>query len=423
MQHIILHLDMNSYFASVEQQANPFLRNKPVGVCAYLPRTQPFASGRMRGLSANGCIIASSIEAKKLGIKTAFRVNQARKICPSIILIENDPNKYRTVASRLFRIMSGYSAAFEPYSIDEAFLDLTGPAKDFSQAATIAAEIRQRIKQELGSWLKCAIGISYTKFLAKFCSDTAAVDQTKIFQNTDSFEELYRAAKLTDAWGIGYRLAKRLNDLGIDSLLALKNRNPQNLIQALGRPGYFLWAKVNGLEIEHFKTGKELLSKSIGHSYCLPKKTTDKKYLSAILFKLVEKIGRRLRAHNQTAHGIYLHWSYEVKYEPFGKSFKLKSPVFSTEEIFQEVNEILQRTELIGRVGMLAVSVFSLSPLVNQLSIFPLKDYGLVRAVDKINSRYGDQSVYRGKLWQTAKFARDRIGFRKLDGLFYQLPD
>lgn len=403
MQRIILHLDMNSYFASVEQQANPLFRGKPVGVCAYL--------------SENGCIIASSVEAKKVGIKTGCRVKDAKELYPKVILIENDPNKYRTVTRKLFRIMISYSNDFEPYSIDEAFLDLTGQVTDFNQAEKIALEIRQRIKQEIGSWLRCSIGISYTKFLAKFCSDIVAVDQTKIFRNSDSFEELYKDTQLIDAWGINYRLEKRLNVLGIYSLLDLKNYSSLNLLQVFGKPGYFLWAKVNGIETEHLKDEEELLSKSIGHSYCLPKKITDKKYLSAVLFKLVEKTGKRLRERNQAAGGIYIYWSYLLR-TGYGKSFKLKSPVFSTEEIFKKAYQVLEGCELQDKVTMLAVGVFNLNPVVNQLSLFSSADSrGVIEAVDKINNQYGEQVIYRGSLWRTERFAKDRIGFRKIDGL------
>ncbi|MFH1822438.1 MAG: DNA polymerase IV, partial [Patescibacteria group bacterium] len=108
---IILHIDMNSYFASVEQQANPFLRGKPVGVCAYL--------------SPGGCIIASSMEAKAKGIKTGMRVSQALEIDKKVVLLENEPAKYRSTTEKIFKILKSYTDRVEPYSIDEAFLDLT----------------------------------------------------------------------------------------------------------------------------------------------------------------------------------------------------------------------------------------------------------------------------------------------------------
>ncbi len=214
---IIMHIDMNSYFASVEQQANLFLRGRPVGVCAYL--------------SPGGCIIASSMEAKAKGVKTGCRVRDAKVLCPEIFLIENEPAKYRSTTEKIFAIFEEYTDRVEHYSIDEAFLDLTGwaneriiairhpevfcsviPAKAgiqeedaqrhfsalswiphhpslpirsvrddsreegqdvFYWAKVTALIIRERIKIEVGEWMDCSIGISYTKFLAKFASDIA----------------------------------------------------------------------------------------------------------------------------------------------------------------------------------------------------------------------------------------------------------
>lgn len=404
MLRVILHLDMNSYFASVEQQANPFFRDKPVGVCAYL--------------SENGCIIASSIEAKKLGIKTGCRVYEAKQIYPKVILVENDPNKYRAVTRKLFSIMSDYSSNFEPYSIDEAFLDLTGYVGDFIEAEKIAEQIRQRVKIEIGEWLKCSIGVSYTKFLAKSCSDLAKPDQTKVFTPADSFEGLYGNTKLTDAWGINAGLEKKLNNLGIYNLLDFKKYPVQNLMQVIGKQGYFLWAKINGKEIEEIKNNEAALSKSIGHSYCLPKKTADKGYLSGVLFKLAEKTGRRLRERGQQAHGLYIRWSYVSRLSE-GKIFKLKTPVFSTEEIFFRVCFVLKNYSLKDKVRMLAVGVFNLTEPSRQLDLFEDKksSNGLITAMDEINSRYGGYAVYRGTLWKTQELAKDRIGFRKIDGV------
>ena len=121
MSSLIAHLDMNSYFASVEQQANPFLRGRAVGVCAYL--------------HPHGCVIAASVEAKKGGMKVGMRVEEARRIVPSAVFIQNDPAKYRAVTSRLFSLLDELSDRVEYYSIDEAFLDLTGWCRDAAEAS------------------------------------------------------------------------------------------------------------------------------------------------------------------------------------------------------------------------------------------------------------------------------------------------
>jgi len=400
MQRIILHLDMNSYFASVEQQANPFFRNKPLGVCAYL--------------SPNGCIIASSLEAKKVGIKTGCRVKEAKKLYPRVILIENDPDKYRTVTKKFFKIMGGYSGSFEPYSIDEAFLDLTGWVKSFDQAWLLAAEIHQRISSDIGSWLRCSIGISFTKFLAKFGSDIADAGATLVIPSKDILDDLYLNHQLTDLWGINLRLEKRLNNLGIWSILDLKNASVQLLLQAFGKYGYWLHAHVNGVEVDHLRSSAELWSKSIGHSYCLPKQTTDKKYLLAILYKLTAKVGERLRERNQTAMGVYIHWSC-ISRLCYGKSFKLKKPVASTDDIFTKAHQVLHQAILKDKVKMLVVGVFNLSEPSKQLGLFgSLANMELAEALDKINHRYHSQMIYRGRMWKTESLAKDRIGFRKV---------
>jgi DNA polymerase IV len=156
---VILHIDMNSYFASVEQQANPFLRGRPVGVCSYL--------------SPGGCIIASSMEAKAKGIKTGCRVSDARMLDPDVVLLENEPSKYRSATDKIFGILKEYTDTFEPYSIDEAFLDLTGWVRDFPAAESLGRDIQCRIKAEIGEWLNSSVGIGWTRFLAKFAGDIA----------------------------------------------------------------------------------------------------------------------------------------------------------------------------------------------------------------------------------------------------------
>ena len=397
-------MDMNSYFASVEQQANPFFRNKPVGVCAYL--------------SNNGCIIASSIEAKKVGIKTGCRVFEAKKLYPGVILIENDPDKYRTVTRKFFNILTSYSSDFEPYSIDEGFLDLTGYVKDFNQAGEIADNIRLRIKQEIGEWIKCSMGLSFTKFLAKFASDVTGVDSLLVIEDRAQLDKLFSNRSLTDVWGINFRLASRLNNLGIKTILDLKNYPLENLILALGKYGYFLWARVNGLEVDNLKGQEELLPKSIGHSYCVPNRTKDKKYLLMILAKLCHKVGRRLRERGQVAYGIYIHWSY-VSGGGFGRQFKLKKSVRSTDEIYQKSSLVIRQTDLIDKVMMLAVGVFNLTYPSNQLELFVQESSGLIEALDEINNRYGSQVIYRGAMWKTDNLAKDRIGFRKIDAVDY----
>jgi len=399
MTRIIMHLDMNSYFASVEQQANPFYRGRAVGVCAYL--------------SSGGCIIASSVEAKAKGIKTGCRVSEAKKLDPGVILVENEPAKYRSVTEKIFKIMASYSGAFEPYSIDEAFLDLTGYVNDWQTAYDLAITIRQRIKSEVGDWLDCSVGISWTRFLAKFAGDTAPKKGILMIDNQAKLREILSGRALTEAWGIGPGWERRLNDLNIRTLDQLADYNVDNLRRKFGRPGYYLWANLNGVEIEAIHD-EPRLAKSIGHSYCLPKRTRDTEYLSKIFFKLCEKTGRRLRASGQEARHINIYCAYE-RFGGIGGGHKVADGLFTTEEIFAQVEKFLVETDLKLPVSMLAVSVSLLGPVTGQLSIFNdrLKSKSLSLAMDKVNDRYGEYTLTRGAMWGTEDMARDRIGFRK----------
>jgi len=390
---------MNSYFASVEQQANPHLRGKPVGVCAYL--------------SPNGCLIATSIEAKKRGIVTGFRVKEAKKICPEIKLVENEPAKYRTTREKIFSILSDYTDRIEPYSIDEAFLDLTGFIKNLEEAKRIGADIQKRIKQEVGEWLKCKIGLSTTRWLAKFIADVTSADSINII-TPKTAPNIYAKCKLTDAWGINYRMQSRLNQLGIFTLNDLKNYPVANILPVLGKPGYFLWANVNGIEIEEVRIQNERPPKSIRHSYCLPKHNTDTNYHLSILMKLCEKTGRKLREQKLEAKNLSIYWSY-VEGGGVYKTFKTNQNLFTTTDIYNQAAKVFLSKKINQKIRMIAVSVTNLIPLTKQLNLFDdiVSKKNIALAMDNINNKFGEHTISYGQMWGTKNQAEDRIGFRK----------
>jgi len=389
---------MNSYFASCEQQANPFLRGKPVGVCSYL--------------SKNGCIIASSMEAKKKGVKTGCRAAEAEILCPEIILLENEPAKYRSITEKIFSILSEYTDTLEPYSIDEAFLDLTGWVKDLAEAKNIGEGIRKRIKQEVGDWLKSSVGISHTRWLAKFASDIAPKDSVLAIKKNEIDKFLKRP--LTDAWGINVRLEAKLKALGIFDLLDLKNYPVANLMESLGKTGYYLWANVNGLAGEKVKRGEIVKPKSVGHTYCLYKKSRDINYLSSILLKLCEKTGRRLRLLRQEAYQIGFGLGFE-RGGGFGQQRQIKAGLFTTASIFAAAFAMMKKIKLNDQVSFLGVSVGDLKPISRQMSLLAdnLKEKEINMAMDEINDKYGEYLVFWGRMWGTKDFAKDRVGFRK----------
>lgn len=421
LPRIILHLDMNSYFASVEQQANPHLRGRSVGVVATM--------------SPNGCVIASSIEAKARGIKTGVRVQEAQALDPQVLFIPNDSAKYRSCTEGIFRILREYTEDIEMYSIDEAFLTLTGFVHGFSQAATLAEEIRRRIQREVGEWLRCSIGIAPTRWLAKFAGDTADKGKTQIIHRGNLHETL-DPRRVTDAWGIAHRLERRLNALNIYSLGHLRHYPVINLMQVFGIMGYELWAHVNGIEVPGLRTPD--IPKSIGHQHVFTKKATSLEYPKAVLAKLCEKAGRRLRKLNLEAYGVWVRATLPEWYrEPGSTRFisnhlwgprsgrvhggggKLAYPLYDTRDIFRHCWEYLRGDLPPGAFpNSLAMGLFYLKPRVNQLELWPrLKQQdspALAGALDRLNDKYGDFTVTRGSLWGMGeKDAPDRVGFRK----------
>ncbi len=389
---------MNSYFASVEQQANPFLRGKSLGVCAYL--------------SDNGVIIASSIEAKQKGIKTGCKIREAKLLDPSVVLVENEPAKYRSTTEKIFAILKEYTDTLEPYSIDEAFLDLTGWVSTLEKARVLAETIQTRIKNEVGECLNSSVGISTTKFLAKFAGDIAPKKSVLVI-NENNIDSILKNRELTDAWGVNKKTEEKLRTLGIKSLLELKNYSPNMIRRFMGRHGYYLWTNLNGFEISSVNQGSKL-PKSIGHSYSLKKGCEDQEYLLKVFYKLCEKTGRRLRHLDMEARGI----SIGIRYfhgKPVHRSFKTSIKMFSTEDIFYNVKRFFLSHVSLIPIKNLAVSVTRLSFASDQMSIFKddLSQKSLSLALDKINDKYGEYTVVSGQMFSMDDTAEDRIGFRK----------
>lgn len=395
-QPIILHIDMNSYFASVEQQANPFLRGKPVAVCA--------------NLTPNGCIVASSKEAKVKGIKTGCRVLDAKFLDPNVVLIAYDSDKYRTTTRKIFSLLARFTDRIEPYSIDEAFLDLTGYVHSFAEAERLGSTLQQNILAQVGEWLNCSIGIAETRWLAKFAGDTAPKGTVLLLRNS-ALPEYLKKFRLIDAWGINVRMERRLQRLGIFTLNDLRCADPTRLMPSLGKLGYYLWANVNGIEIGGVQDEQQ--PKSIGHSHVLIDRR-DRFLPHRVLAKLCEKTGRRLRAKGLEAHGIAVWFSFLDDWG-FNATERTVRGLYDTNDIFKPAAAHLQPC-LWDHVPLsLAVTVFDLIPRSRQQSLFDNVDArdDLSRSLDRINDRYGDFTVYRGSMWGTERHAPDRVGFRK----------
>ncbi len=404
----IMHIDLNSCFATVEQQANPFLRSKPVAVAAY---TTP-----------NGCIIAPSVEAKKLGIKVGMRVRDGKKIYPNLIIISPDPWKYRFINRKLLSLFRQYNTYVAVKSIDEMVLDFNQTAVTPPQGLLyIASEIKKRIKEEIGSFLTVSIGIAPNRFLAKTASSLHKPDGLDKI-NHCNFEEIYQKLKVEDFCGIKLGNKVRLNSVGIFTAMDMYQASLQHLISAFQSVlGYYWYQRIRGYEIDSIEFGR----KSFGQSYAIYHATDNITTLSKLLCKLVEKMGRRLRNANYTAAGIHITCQYTDQ-SFWHHGHKLAQKIFSSNDLYKAALKILMGAPCKKPVRLLAVSCFNLEKNYSQqLSILPHeeKKRSLVKALDHITDRFGSFTVYPAIMMETEDKIPDRVAFggiRELEEFVFQ---
>ena len=393
----ILHLDLNSCFASIEQQANPLLRGKPIAVAAFnTPR---------------GCILAPSIEAKKLGIKTGMRVGDAQKIYPSLKVLTPDPWKYRNIHLKLRRLVSEYTNDFSPKSIDEFVLNLGDylAIHRATSCVSVAREIKKRIKDEIGDWLTVSVGIAPNRYLAKVAAGLHKPDGLDEI-NKNNFLDIYSKLRLTDLTGIKERNALRLNIAGIYSVLDFYNASPWKLKQAFGSVTGIYWHfRLSGFEVDDFKSNRG----SFGNSVAIGKNIWRKEDLSPILSRLTEKMCFRLRNAGYEAAGVHL--ALYFKNGAFwhkGKSLPKSS--FDTRDFYRAFFELLSEANPGSPVLNISVSVFNLTKIQTlQLGFFEdeIKRQKLIMVQDSVNRRWGNFTVGSARSFGGAKMVLDRISF------------
>jgi len=323
---MVMHIDLNSCFATIEKQANRLLRGRPVAVAAYdTPR---------------GMVLASCYIAKASGVKLGVNVGEARQMCPGIVIMTPDPAKYREAHRRFGELLQDFTPDVVPKSIDEFVLNMTGtPAlrrkildarrelvidpkisnlksqifspverEIHSQAMLrIGGDIKDRIHKDLGEAVTVNIGIAPNRFLAKYAAGFGKPNGLLQIDHTN-LEERFTNMDLVDLPGINTRYKKRLQLMGVATPLDLFNADPQYLRKRIFKSvvGVHWHMRMRGWEAD----ARESKRRSIGHQYALSNKTADPVELARLLMKLCEKIGRRLREDNFYATGIHLYLAF-----------------------------------------------------------------------------------------------------------------
>jgi len=375
-----LHIDFDSYFASCEQQFDPSLRGKAIGVTATNGRT---------------CIIAASREAKRKGVKNVTRVWEARKLCPEIFTVPASFERYWEITQKFLDICKDYSPYVELFSLDEVFMDITSTKNLFGGEEEVVRIIKNRIKNEIGEYVTVSVGLSHNKLLAKLASGMNKPNGFVRIEPRD-IEKVYSQVELTDFCGIGNRIEKRLNEIGIYTPLQLRSASLATLISEFKNvEGHFLKRLGEGTD-ESEVVPYYLLSqtKSVGRNYCLPKNEYDKRIILQNIYELCEEIGKKLRNLDKKARTIGLYLGGEPSYH--GR----KTTTFYIDkgaDVFR-LCRILYDSWDVSMVRQIGVWAGNLEDNHNiTLSLFDKpRDVNLSLAIDGLNKKFGHNTIRNG---------------------------
>lgn len=394
---LIMHIDLNSCFATVEQQARPMLRGKPIAIVNR--RTDKTA------------IVTASYEAKAMGVKVGMKLWEAKTLCPDIIALESDPPKYRFVYHKLLDIMRDYSAHVTMKSIDEGVIDFhDSPAaiagRDLEE---IGQEIKQRLKDEIGVWMRCNVGIATNRFLAKTAASLHKPDGLDVITPAN-LREVLGTLKLTDLTGIARRNEKRLNSVGIFTPLDFLNADPVTLQKVVFKSVVGIWwyKRLRGWEVDDVSTD----IKRVGRQYVLESFNLSHKEILQRLHHLSESVGSRMRSQNKSARGIYVY--AKTLERGYWHSSSLSPLPFSSDQTIYSLAQRLFEKAPTG-IREIGIHCYELENIEDpQLSFFNdqiVREQQVTRAIDDINKRWGDRTIHSADTLGTGIYVKQKIPF------------
>jgi len=336
----IIHIDMDAFFASVEQLDNPELRGKPVAV---------------GGSGERHVVAAASYEARKFGVRSAMPSVTAKKLCPGLIFVSHRFERYHEISDMVFNILTEYTDLIEPLSIDEAFLDVTSNRKNISSATLIARSIKEEIRKRTG--LTASAGISYNKFLAKIASDIKKPDGLFVIP-PEKAEDFIRELPIGKFYGIGRVTAERMHKLGIHNGSDLQKWDLYSLIRNFGKAGKFYFDIARGIDDRPVEVESE--RKSVGTELTYEKDLTTQFEIIAELYKVELELMERLEHAGVTGRTI----TVKIKFSDFRQITRSKTLPFyirDFETLHREVTSIRKTISLDGtRIRLLGVSISNL---------------------------------------------------------------
>ena len=397
---MIIHIDMDAFFASVEQMDDPSLRGKPVIV-----------GGEQRGV-----VSTCSYEARTFGVHSAMPMATARRLCPQAVVVRGRYRRYAELSAMIMAALGEFSPLVEQASVDEAYVDATGLERLFGSLEDLLARIKERVREATGG-LTCSAGAAPVKFLAKICSDINKPDGVFILraEDVDNFLATLPVGKIP---GVGKRMVQSLQGLGVRTVGQLRQYSLDFMLRKYGKWGGVLYERVHGRDPRGIET--ERAAKSESAECTFNEDTRDRAFLQRMLLAHAERVGASLRRHGTRGRSVTL----KVKYTDFSqitRSRTLPEGINATETIFEVGCGLLRELPLPQPVRLIGLGVSGFDAPVAQLllpgAVKPVtqgldpqveaKRQKLDAALDDLRSRFGNKAVQRGRLFLPAQKKAD----------------
>lgn len=374
-------MDMDAFFASVEQLDKPELKGKAVIVGGV-------------GLDNRGVVSTASYEARKFGVHSAMPIAKAKKLCPDAIFLPGRRKRYTELSEQIFNILLEFTPQVEKLSIDEAFLNVKGCHRLYGSSREIARKIKKEITDETG--LVCSIGVARNKFLAKIGSDIEKPDGLVVIKN-DEIANFLDPLSVSKIPGVGKKTAKKLNEIGIYKIEHLKSMEYNELEHLFGKHGRLLYKLIRGLDEREVSVNNK--TKSISNETTFRNDISEMDLLFKHLLKLSQKVTRRIRKKKLIGNTIFIKVK-DNKFKVTTRRVTIKKYIDSTDELYMFGKKLLEKVELKKPIRLIGIGIAGLkAKKKEQLSLFESSNnksqFNIV--IDSIKDKFGNKSIRRAR--------------------------
>lgn len=393
-ERVILHADMNCFYASCEMAYHPELQGRPIAVCGDPERR-------------SGIVLTASYPAKRMGVKTGMPLWEAQQHCRDIIFVPAHYDLYTRFSGYTREIFLRFSDQVEPFGLDEAWLDCTASQALFGNGEAIAKKISDTVKDELG--ITCSIGVSWNKILAKLGSDYKKPDAITVI-NKDNFRKIVFPLPASDLLYVGRKTAEKLDNYAIHTIGDLAQTNPKFLQEKLGKIGLMLWQFANGMDISPVAKyeAKDVIApiKSVGNSWTTPRDLLTDGDVWLVLYLLSESVAARLRENHFRCRGVEVSLRDSSLFS-FERQCKLSQPTMQEKDIVEAAYQLYKKnyrwSEHLRSVGVRAIDLRpDTEPSQISFDFSAEKQEEMERlesAIDGVRNRFGYYSVQRGVMY------------------------